>query len=568
MRVSNLFFTTLREVPAEAESLSHQLMLRAGLMRKLASGVYSYLPLGLKVLRKTEQIIREEMNAEGAQELLMAALLPKEYYEASGRWAVFGPNMFRLKDRGDRDFCLGPTHEEIFTDTVKACVKSYRQLPVTLYQIQTKYRDEIRPRFGVIRSREFIMKDAYSFDRDAAGLDVSYQKMYRAYRKAFDRMGLDYIVVDADSGAMGGSGSQEFMVKSDIGEDTVVYCAACGYSANMEKAKCVPEKQPAEDAKAMEKVATPKAGTIGELTAFFQTDAKRFAKTLVYLADGKPVAAMVRGDRELNEVKLANALGAANAELADAQTVAEITGAAVGFAGPVGLEIPLLVDWEIMEMKNFIVGANETDFHYKNVNVSDFAPEAALDLRNIVAGDVCPVCGKPEITLAQGIEVGHIFKLGAKYTDALDCTYLDENGKTRAIIMGCYGIGVNRCVAAAVEQHSDENGILWPVALAPYHAVVIPVNAANAEQLALAEKIYETLLARGVDALLDDRDERAGVKFKDADLIGFPLRITVGKRAAEGVVEYKPRREANAVDVTAKEAVEKTVEFIKKEKSN
>lgn len=563
MKVSNMLLSTLREVPAEAETTSHQLMLRSGLIRKLAAGVYSFLPLGHRVLNKVENIIREEMNAEGAQEVLMSALLPAEAYQASGRWEVFGPDMFRLKDRNDRDFCLGPTHEEIFTDTVKACVKSYRQLPLTLYQIQTKYRDERRPRFGVMRSREFIMKDAYSFDMTQDGLDESYQKMYRAYCKAFDRMKLDYIVVDADSGAMGGSGSQEFMVKSDTGEDTIAYCAACGYAANVEKAECIPEPLAKEEPKPTVKIHTPKAGTIDELVSFLNTDSKHFAKTILYRAGEQVVAVMVRGDREVNEVKLINHLGLneQDLELASAETVERVTGAAVGFAGPIGLSVPVIADKEILEMTNFIVGANETDYHYENVNLTDFKPSAVIDVRTIAEGDVCPKCGKP-IATTQGVEVGHIFKLGTKYTDALGCTYLDENGKPQSMIMGCYGIGVSRTIAAVIEQYSDENGIIWPVSVAPYQVLVVPVSMREEEQVTLAEEIYNKLRAKGIEVLMDDRTERVGVKFKDADLIGIPVRITVGKKAGENTVEYKLRREDEITECTADEAVEKAAAFI------
>lgn len=563
MRMSKLFLSTLREVPAEAETISHQLMLRGGIIRKLAAGVYSYLPLGIRVLKKVENIVRTEMDNAGAQELLMSALLPAESYQASGRWDIFGPNMFKLKDRNGRDFCLGPTHEEIFTDTVKSCLKSYRQLPVTLYQIQTKYRDESRPRFGIIRSREFTMKDAYSFDRTWEGLDESYSKMYDAYCKIFSRLGLDYIVVDADTGAMGGSGSQEFMVKSEVGEDTIAHCPACGYSANVEKAECVLIPQEKESPKTREKIHTPNIKTIDELVAFLNTDNTKFVKTLIYTAGSKTVAVMVRGDREVNEVKLANHLGipADDLMMATPEVVTEATGAAVGFAGPIGIKVPVIMDREVSQMSNFIVGANETDYHYINVNVEDFEAEI-IDVRTIVAGDACPKCKQP-IETTQGIEVGHIFKLGTKYTEALDCTYLDENGKAQTMIMGCYGIGVSRTIAAAIEQFADENGLVWPVAIAPYHAIVVPVNTKDETQLSLAEKIYEELKAQGIEALLDDREERAGVKFKDADLIGIPVRITIGKKAQEGICEYKLRTDSESVDVPVDEAIKNAISYIK-----
>lgn len=565
MRMSKLLMPTLREVPAEAEIVSHKLMLRAGMIRRLAAGIYSYLPLGLKSLKKVEQIVREEMDRAGAQELLMAALLPAEAYQASGRWEVFGPSMFRLKDRNDRDFCLGPTHEELFTQTVIDEVRSYKEYPMTLYQVQTKYRDETRPRFGLMRGREFIMKDAYSFDLDEAGLDVSYQKMYEAYCRIFTRMGLDFTIVEADSGAMGGSGSQEFMVKSPVGEDGIAYCDACGYAANYEKAECIPqEKTFPEGSFELEKIHTPNAHTIEELVSFMGVEAHQFAKTILYKADEDYVAVMVRGDREVNEVKLKNLLGCTDdPELAEPFKVRELTGAEVGFAGPVGLSIPVYVDQEVSLMKNFVVGANETGYHYQYVNIGkDFEAAKIADLRVIQDGDICPKCGQP-IQTAQGIEVGHIFKLGTKYSEALGLKYLDENSEYGTVVMGCYGIGVTRCLAAAIEQNYDENGIRWPVSIAPYHVVVVPVNHKNGEQVQTAEKIYETLTGAGIEALLDDRNERAGVKFKDADLIGIPLRIVVGKRCGEGIVEYKLRTAEAPQEKTIDEAVSAAVSYIK-----
>lgn len=564
MRLSKYLLPTLREVPTEAEIPSHQLMMRAGMIRKLASGVYSYLPLGLKVLKNTESIIRKAMNRHDAQELLMPAILPKEILEQSGRWEVFGPEMFRLKDRGDRDFCLGPTHEEIFTDTVKNTVRSYKQLPLTLYQIQTKYRDERRPRFGVIRSREFVMKDAYSFDRDEAGLDVSYKNMYDAYKEIFDEMGLNYLIVDADSGAMGGSGSQEFMVKSEIGEDTIAYCEECGYCANEEKAVCIPENEASDELfLEMEKVYTPNSGTIEDVTAYMKRSPKDFVKTLIYRADDKFVAVMVRGDREVNETKLANHLGAMDLELAAPADLMRITNAKVGFAGPVGLDIDVLVDSEVALMKNMIVGANETEYHYANVNIGrDFEPTFVGDFRNITPGDICPKCKHGKIKTCRGIEVGHIFKLGTKYTESLECTFLDENGKDQVPIMGCYGIGVNRCIAAVIEQNCDEKGIVWPMSLAPYHVIIVPVNTKDESQVELAEKLYSQFTEAGVETLIDDRNERAGVKFKDAELIGIPIRITVGKKAADGIVEFGIRKSGESEDIAASEALDRALKII------
>ncbi len=568
MRMSKLLMPTLREVPAEAEITSHKLMLRAGLIRKLSSGIYSYLPLGLRVERKIEQIVREEMDRAGAQELLMPALLPAEAYQASGRWDVFGASMFKLKDRYDRDYCLGPTHEELFTQAVIDNVRSYKEYPMTLYQIQHKYRDEGRPRFGVIRSREFVMKDAYSFDLTEEGLDESYKAMYDAYCRIFNRLKLDFTIVDADSGAMGGSGSQEFMVKSPVGEDGIAYCDFCGYAANFEKAECIPtEVDCVEGDLAMEKIHTPNVHTIEELVDFMNAKPYNFVKTILYKADDKYIAAMVRGDRDVNEVKLKNLVGCTDdLELAEPHIVRQLTNAEVGFAGPVGLDIPVYADKEVELMKNFIVGANETDMHYKNVNMGrDFTPHTVADIRTITSGDACPKCGKP-IKTAQGIEVGHIFKLGTKYSKALGLTAQTETGEEKTVIMGCYGIGVTRCLAASVEQNNDENGIIWPVAIAPYEVSVVPVNAKNDEQVKMAEEIYEKLLANGVEALLDDRDERPGVKFKDSDLIGVPARIVVGKKCGEGIVEYKLRGEANAVEMPVSEAIESACKFINENK--
>ncbi|MGI6123331.1 MAG: proline--tRNA ligase [Acetivibrionales bacterium] len=557
MYFSKMFLPTMREVPAEAEIISHKLMLRAGLIRKLASGIYSFLPLGLRVLKKVEQVVREEMDRAGAQELLMSALLPAESYRESGRWEVFGPEMFRLKDRNDRDFCLGPTHEEIFTETVKHSVRSYRGLPLTLYQIQTKYRDEIRPRFGVMRSREFIMKDAYSFDRDDAGLDISYKQMEEAYRRIFDRLGLIYKVVEADTGAMGGSGSQEFMVISDIGEDAIAYCKTCGYGANEEKASCPPLKDPVvEEELPAEKVLTPNIHTISELTEFLGCEPTRVAKTLIYKADDMLVAAMVRGDRELNEVKLKNILGCTELEMADEKSVCTVTNAEVGFAGPIGLKIKIIADYEIAQGKNLIVGANETDYHIINVNMErDFEAEVH-DIRSIAEGDTCPCCGN-EITLARGIEVGHIFKLGTKYSEILKCNYVDENGNEKPMVMGCYGIGINRLMASVIEQSNDENGIIWPMEIAPYQVIIVPVNILDETVMNIAKNMYDRLQKLNVEVLLDDRNERAGVKFNDADLIGIPIRINIGRKAAEGLVEYKLRRGHEALTLTVDEAIEK-----------
>ncbi len=549
---------TQREIPADAEIPSHQLMLRAGLIRKVASGIYSFMPLGYRTYRKVEAVIREEMDKAGAQELIMPALLPAEVYQESGRWEKFGPEMFRLSDRGGRSFCLGPTHEEPFTEAVRDTISSYKQLPVTLYQIQHKYRDEKRPRFGIMRGREFVMKDAYSFDTDEEGLAKSYDTMYAAYRAIFDRLGLDYTVVDADSGAMGGSGSQEFMVKSEVGEDGICYCDECGYAANEEKAGCVTPAQDDSEMLAIEKIHTPDVKTIDDLVGYMQCGADKFVKTILYNIDGKIVAAMCRGDRDINETKLSNLYDATEMDLASFADVERVTGAKVGFAGPVGLKekIDLVVDSEVSVMKNFVVGADETDYHLKNVNIGrDFEATTIADIRNAVEGDTCAKCGKGTLKMARGVEVGHIFKLGTKYSKALNCVYLDKDGKSNLVVMGCYGIGVGRTLAAIIEQHHDDNGIIWPAEVAPYKAIVVPTKVNDEENMSLAEKIYKDLTDAGVEVLIDDRNERPGVKFKDADLIGIPLRITVGRRAGEGIVEVKRRDSDEALEMTADEAV-------------
>lgn len=563
MKMSNMLVSTLREVPAEAEIDSHKLMLRSGMIRKMASGVYNYMPLGLKVLKNVEDIVREEMNAAGAQEFLASAMIPAELWQESGRWDAYGEEMFRLKDRSNRDFCLGPTHEEVFTDIARNEIKSYKQLPVNLYQIQTKYRDERRPRFGVMRSREFIMKDAYSFDKNQEGLDITFDKMHDAYVEIFNRCGLDAKCVEADSGAIGGSNSAEFMVKSEVGEDDVVFCTSCNYAANIEKAVSTVDKAEKEEFKELVKTETPNARTIEDLEKFFNISAKKLAKTLIFNADNKIVAVVVRGDREVNEVKVVNAVGGAiDFNMATPEEVFTATSAAVGFAGPVGIKVDeLLVDEEVANMYNFIVGANETGFHLENVNYErDFTGKIG-DYRNITAGEKCACCGE-EVTIARGTEVGHIFKLGTKYSEAMNAKFIDENGKQQPFVMGCYGIGVTRTMASIIEQHHDENGIVWPLAVAPYHVSVIPVNVKDEAQVELANKIYDELIALRVDALLDDRNERAGVKFKDSEIMGIPMRITVGKKITDGEVEFKLRN-ADLEVIKVEEVIEKVKEQFK-----
>lgn len=541
MKMSNMLISTLREVPAEAEINSHKLMLRAGLIRKMASGIYNHMPIGLKVLKNVQDIIREEMDKAGAQEFLASAIIPAELWQESGRWDVYGQEMFRLKDRNDRDFCLGPTHEEVFTDIARNEIKSYKQLPVNLYQIQTKYRDERRPRFGVMRSREFIMKDAYSFDKDQEGLDLAYKKMHDAYKNIFTRCGLDAKCVEADSGAIGGSGSAEFMVKSEVGEDDIVFCTSCDYAANIEKAPSTIEKAEAEELMEAIKVETT-AKSVEEMVEFFNTTAKKIAKTLIFNADEKIVAVVVRGDREANEIKISNALGGViNLNMATSKEVFDATGAKLGFAGPIGIKVDtLLVDEEVTNMYNFIVGANETGYDIKNVNYKRDFEGIVGDFRNITEGEECPIC-KGKITIARGTEVGHIFKLGTKYSEAMGANFIDENGKEKPFVMGCYGIGVTRTVASIIEQNNDDNGIIWPLSVAPFQVNVIPVNIKDEEQMRIANELYQELRSIGVNASLDDRNERAGVKFKDSDLLGIPMRITVGKKIVDGEVEFKLR---------------------------
>ena len=542
MKMSNMLISTLREVPAEAEIDSHKLMLRAGMIRKMAAGVYNYMPLGLKVLKKVEDIVREEMNAAGAQEFLASAIIPAELWQESGRWDAYGAEMFRLKDRGERDFCLGPTHEEVFTDIARNEIKSYKQLPLNLYQIQTKYRDERRPRFGVMRSREFVMKDAYSFDKDQEGLDIVYDKMHDAYVKIFNRCGLDAKCVAADSGAIGGSNSAEFMVKSEVGEDDVVFCSKCDYAANIEKASSPAEKEEKQELKELNEIETPNSKTIEELVKSLNTNEKKFAKTILFNADGKIIAVMVRGDREINEVKISNAIGeVTNLELASSEEVKKATGAEVGFAGPIGIKVDiLLVDEEVANMYNFIVGANKTGYHIGNVNYGRDFEGTIGDFRNVTEGQKCPICGE-KVTIARGTEVGHIFKLGTKYSESMNANFIDEDGKEKPFIMGCYGIGVTRTMASIIEQHHDENGIIWPLSVAPYHVSLIPVNVKDEQQTKVANELYEQLISMGVEVLLDDRNERAGVKFKDSELMGIPMRVTVGKKIGDGEVEFKLR---------------------------
>ncbi|HMK34293.1 MAG TPA: proline--tRNA ligase [Desulfomonilaceae bacterium] len=550
MRMSKLLVPTLKEDPADAEVISHKLMLRAGMIRKLTAGIYSYLPLGSRSLRKMEQIVREEMNAAGAQEVFLPMVQPAELWEESGRWDVYGSELLRFKDRHGRECCLGPTHEEVITDLVRRDVRSYRHLPLNLYQIQTKFRDEIRPRFGLMRGREFMMKDGYSFDATEEGAEQSYAAMWDAYRKVFARCGLKFRAVEADSGPIGGSFSHEFMVLADTGEDTVVSCDTCDYAANMEKAEIRPASgNVPETAGTPKKVATPGASSIEDVSRFLNVPPHALIKTLILKTDTGPVAVLVRGDHDLNEVKVKNFVNAGEIELADERTIEAVTGGPLGFSGPVGLgKVKILADYAIRSMGSAVVGANERDAHLVEVSPArDFTVDHYSDFRSAAEGDPCPRC-EGTLHLSRGIEVGHVFKLGIKYSEAMNARFLDADGKERPMIMGCYGIGVSRTVAAAIEQNHDQDGIIFPPPLAPFRVVVTPVGAKNAEVDETAEKIYRDLWDGGIDALLDDRDERPGVKFKDADLIGIPFRITVGKKAlAEGKAELRNRRTKETV---------------------
>ncbi len=545
MRYSQYLLPTLKETPSDAEVISHQLMLRAGMIRKVAAGIYNYLPLGLRSIRKMERIVREEMDRAGAIELLMPMTIPAELWQESGRWGEYGKELLRIKDRKEADFCLGPTHEEVITDIVRGTVRSYRQLPLNLYQIQGKFRDEIRPRFGLMRGREFIMKDAYSFDLEEAGADAAYEKMYQAYRRIFERCGLNFRAVEADTGNIGGTSSHEFMVLADSGEDAIVSCDSCEYAANVEKAELRGGGAVAAPAQqALKKVLTPARKSVEEVAAFLETTPDRLVKTLIVETDaGEVLAVLLRGDRELNDVKLCRLLGCNWVELASEETVLKVTGAPSGFAGPVGLKPRILADAEVASMSDFITGANEKDAHFTGVNVGrDFKVETFADLREAVAGDPCPRC-EGRLEAWRGIEVGHVFKLGTKYSAALGASVLDDQGQERILFMGCYGIGVGRSVAAAIEQNHDENGIIWPMPIAPFQVIVTMVNPNDAQVNEAACRLHDELLALGVESLLDDRDERPGSKFKDADLIGIPLRVTVGARALkEGQVELQQRR--------------------------
>ncbi len=558
MLFSRLLIPTLKENPAEAEAVSHRLLLRAGMIRKLASGIYSYLPLGLRVLRKVERIVREEMDRAGALEVLLPAVQPAELWQESSRWQVYGKELLRFQDRHGRDCCFGPTHEEVITDLVRKEVHSYRQLPLNLYQIQVKFRDEIRPRFGLIRGREFIMKDAYSFDADEVGAEACYRRMYDAYNRIFTRCGLSFKVVEADSGPIGGSFSHEFMVLADTGEDLLASCSQCDYAANLEKAEVAPEPGSPGPAvgEAPEPVLTSNVRTVEEVAAFLKVTPQDIVKTLIYETDNGPVAVLIRGDHEVNEVKVKNLLGVTDLMLAGLIRVQELTGAEVGFAGPVGLKLPIYADQAVARMSAMVTGANRDNYHLKQVHPGrDLKITAMGDLRSIAVQDPCPRC-RGELTLLRGIEVGHIFKLGLKYSKALKATYLDADGKEQYLYMGCYGIGVSRIVAAAIEQGHDDNGIIFPMALAPFQVGLIPIAVNDPAVWGCVEQLHADLEAAGVEVLLDDRDERPGVKFKDCDLLGLPLRVVVGAKAlAQGNAEVRHRRAPNNVMVPLQDLI-------------
>lgn len=549
MRLSKSYFLTKKENLKDDECVSSNLLVRAGMIKKVGSGIYAFLPMGLRVFRKIENVVREEMNNIGSQELVMPSLLPEDYYIDSGRRSVFGDDMFSLKDRVGRDYVLGPTHEELFVEVCRDMIKSYKDMPISLYQMANKYRDEPRSRYGLIRTREFVMKDAYTFDKDLEGLDESYKLMFDAYKKIFDRIGIDYRIVRASTGAMGGLLSEEFQAITDIGEDIVVTCDNCGFSTNIEicdvKGEC---EKSNEETKEKELLYTPNCGTINDLYEKFGIDSKKTCKTMIYKVDDKFYAFMVRGDREVNEYKISRLLNAVSVEMVTAEEDEKITGANVGFAGPIDLSIPVIIDNEVLCMKNFLVGANKSDYHYINTNLNDFKYEQVADIRNVCEDDKCPECGH-DLSFKHGIEVGNTFKLGTKYSESMGLYFADENNKLKPVLMGCYGIGVARIMAAVVEQNHDEDGIIFPEIIAPYNLAIVVVNSKDETQMKVANELYEKYKKDGIEVILDDRDVRAGVKFKDMDLIGIPKRIVVGKKASDGIVELKYRNSSDVEEI-------------------
>lgn len=562
MKLKNSFFYTIREDIKDEESMSGKLLVKSGMIKKISNGIYIKMPLGDLVVKNVTEIVRKNMNMAGALELSMPLLLPLDVFEKSNRKDIFGNSMFQLKDRYDRNYALGPTHEEFFVIASAMGIKSYKDMPFTLYQIGNKYRDEMRPRLGLIRTREFTMKDAYSFDTTYEGLDSSYQKMYEAYHNIFKEVGLNYTVVRADTGAMGGLLSEEFQALTDIGEDTLVICENCGYSSNIEVSACaLNQKETKEMPLPKEKVYTPNVGTIEEVSNFLGESKDKFVKTLIYKVDKNFYAFLIRGDYEINETKVCKLLGASEISLADASDVRKITNADIGFVGPIGIGIPVIMDQDIQYMKNFIVGANEIDYHYKNVNTTDFEVIKIADIKNVLEKDPCPNCHHPLI-FKKGIEVGNTFKLGTKYSDSLGLQFLDSDNSLKPVVMGCYGIGIERIIASIVEQNHDEKGIIWPVNVAPFKVGIVLINAKDEKMLEMANELYEKLNENGISALLDDRDERCGVKFNDLDLIGIPFRITIGKKASEGIVEFKLRNAESFIEIRIDEVISKIKEYL------
>lgn len=567
MKASKMLLSTLKEAPQEAQIASHILLIRSGMIRKLVAGVYNYLPLGVRTLRKIENIIREEMDASNAQEILSSALQPKELWEESGRWSKYGPELIRLKDRHNREFCLGPTHEEIFTNLIKNEVKSYKSLPLNIYQIQTKYRDELRPRFGLIRGREFIMKDAYSFDIDEKGLEKSYEIMYQTYKNIFDRLHLNYKIVLADTGAIGGSGSHQFMALSSIGESNIIYCDNCNYAADEEKAETIDDDYKInEEMKQLKEINTPNAKTIEEVANFLNVSTKDIAKAVVYSVKGKPSLFLIRGDKEVNFIKVCNALNAAEHEVyMSTKEEIESCGGIEGFIGPMNINMDIYVDSELAKMKNFVIGANKSDTHIINANINrDFSATKICDLKDVKEGALCPICKKP-LKSERGIEVGQIFKLNDKYSKSMNCTYLNDKGENIPMVMGCYGIGVTRTMSSIIEQNHDEHGIIWPLNVAPYHVTIIVINYNDDVQKELSDKLYNALKKEKVEVILDERDAKPGFKFKDWDLIGIPLIVTVGKKANENIVEFKERKTNIKNEIDADTCLDIIVKKVKNE---
>ena len=563
MKLKNQFFYTMRQEAADEDSVSSNLLVKSGMIKKSSSGVYMFMPLGLRVLKNIEQIVREEMESAGSQELLMPSLIHEEIYEKSGRAQVFGPSIFKLNDRYERPYILGPTHEELFAMAAKMKVNSYKDMPFNLFQFQNKFRDEPRPRFGLIRVREFVMKDAYSFDADMEGLDISYQKMFDAYKNVFDRLGLNYVIVRADTGAMGGHLSEEFQAVCDIGEDILVMCDKCDFASNLEVAEVLTDAAEKGEEAEIEEIHTPGAKTIEELENFLGVHGENFLKTLVYKVDGELVAFVMPGDRQANEIKIGKLMGALSVELPEPEEIESGTNGVVGYMGPLNLGIKVIADKSVINNKNMITGANKKDYHIKNVSVPrDVKYDMAADITNIKEGDSCPKCGG-NIVFKKGIEVGNTFKLGTKYSEALDLEYADKNNTLHPVVMGSYGIGLCRSMAAVVEQSYDDNGIVWPMNIAPYKVYIVLIRSNDEVQMQVAEKIYSELTSLGIDCILDDRDERAGVKFNDADLIGIPLRVTVGRGVSDGIVELKERKNGEMAEVKIDDVVAKIAKIVK-----